>query len=234
MERARNHLNSSLLENQEVVSRIETVCRYLQNRACTRFILACTLAKADRPHIDIRKPYTEIHDSDVYSGRSYDERYLTGFIREHDLPCNSTTAFLTPAFRNRNVTLTPDIEMVGRPKSLYVATLQLLTDVQTGVVSASDMLAEILRVLLIIRDEQRQRLNTLLVGMKPSDHTAPLSAEAIVTLIDQHLQVRGSSRLPVLIVAAAYRAASALLAACRRENFSSRSTPFLTQNLIVS
>ena len=81
LERARNHLNSSLLENQEVVSRIETVCRYLQNRACTRFILACTLAKADRPHIDIRKPYTEIHDSDVYSGRSYDERYLTGFTQ---------------------------------------------------------------------------------------------------------------------------------------------------------
>src|SRR5579859_6952265 len=66
LERARTHLNSPLIENQEVVSRIETVCRYLQNRACTRFILACTLAKADRPHIDIRKPYTEIHDDDVY------------------------------------------------------------------------------------------------------------------------------------------------------------------------
>lgn len=39
----------------------------------------------------------------------------------------------------------------------------------------------------------------------------PLSAEAIVKLIEQHLNCKNSSRLPVLIVTAAYRAASGYL-----------------------
>src|SRR5205807_2372422 len=34
----------------------------------------------------------------------------------------------------------------------------------------------------------------------------PLSAEGIVTLVEQHLRLPGTSRLPVLVVAAAYEA----------------------------
>lgn len=50
-------------------------------------------------------------------------------------------------------------------------------------------------------------MQTLLAGLKSSEDMTPLSAEAIVTLIQQHLNCRGSSRLPVLVVAAAYQAA---------------------------
>src|SRR5258706_7038546 len=132
-QRASVYIAQSLISNQEVAGRIETICRYLGNRACARFILACALAKALRPEIDIRKPYTEIPDSkDTYSGRTYDEGHITAFVLKHSLPCNATTAFLTPAFRNRNATLTPDMVMVGRPEWLYKATLQLLTDIQSG------------------------------------------------------------------------------------------------------
>ena len=42
----------------------------------------------------------------------------------------------------------------------------------------------------------------------------PLSSEAIVTLVGQHLACRNASRLPVLVVAAAYEAAGARLAEC--------------------
>ncbi len=38
-----------------------------------------------------------------------------------------------------------------------------------------------------------------------------LSVEEIVTLIEQHLKCKGASRLPVLVVAAAYKAAAARL-----------------------
>ena len=47
----------------------------------------------------------------------------------------------------------------------------------------------------------------LLAGLRQSDDTLPLSTEATITLIEQHLACKNASRLPVLIVAAAYQAA---------------------------
>jgi hypothetical protein len=86
--------------------------------------------------------------------------------------------------------------------------LQLLNDVHVEKISAADLLAETLRFLLIVRNEKRQRMQTLLAGLQTSKDSFPLSAEAIIVLIEQHLKCRGSSRLPVLIVAAAYKCAS--------------------------
>lgn len=182
--------------------------RNLRNRSCARFLLACSLAKVHDPTVDIRKPYTKIGDSDTYSGRVYDEQFITDFINEHHLPCGSTTAFLTPAFRNRNITLTPDVEMEGNPPALYRMTLQLLDNVHRGNITAEDLLAEMIRWLLVVRDEKQQQLQTLLAGIQASKGNMALSAEAIVNLLVQHLSTPGASRLPVLIIAAAYRAAS--------------------------
>jgi hypothetical protein len=166
--------------------------------------MACLLARIDRPDIDPRKPYTEIGDPDAFSGRSYDESYITHFINQNRLPCNPTTAFLTPALRNMDRTLTTDVEIVGRPRQLYTYTLQLLDDVHAGRVSAKNLLAEVIRVLLIMREEKASRMSTLLAGLQHADEAMPLSSEAIVNLIEQHLNCKNSSRLPVLIVAAAY------------------------------
>lgn len=195
----------------DIAEHIETVSRSATNRACVRVLLACSLAKSSHPEVDIRKPYTEIGDSDAYAGRSYDERYLQPFVIEHQLPCNLTTAFLTPAFRNRNITLTSDLNMVGRPPLVYKATLQLLTDVYEGRISAEDLLAETIRRLLIIREEQLLIRNSLLADLRSSTGVLPLSSEDIVTIIEQHLKSPNSSRLPVLVVAAAYEAAKDFL-----------------------
>lgn len=202
---ASNHLTQLLISNIDIARNIEYICRYQGNRACTRFILACSLAKTYAPQIDIRKPYTEIGDADAYSGRTYDEAFIGSFVAKHNLPCNPTTAFLTPAFRNRNITLTPEINMVGRPPKLYQTTLQLLTDIYDGKVAAQDVLTETIRWLLVIRDEQLMRLETLLANLRSSEDSTPLASEAIVTLIEQHLKCPNSSRLPVLAIAAIYQ-----------------------------
>jgi DNA adenine methylase len=204
-QRASDSLEKPLINNVDIVSGVEYVCRNLQNRAGVRLLLACALAKSYDPAVDIRKPYTEIEDDDAYSGRTYDEKYITSFITEHNLPCNATTAFLTPALRNRNVALTPDLNLVGHPAQLYQVVLQLLTNVYEGKVSAQDLLAEVIRWLLVVRNEKRQRMATLLEGLRASKDGVPLSAETIVTLIEQHLNSPRASRLPVLVVAAAYQ-----------------------------
>ncbi len=204
---ATQNLETSFLSNAAIAERTEYICRNLQNRAGVRLLMACLLAKIHRPEVDVRKPYTEIGADDAFSGRTYDEQYITSFIDQHELPCNPTTAFLTPSLRNRNATLTPDLNLVGHPPQLYQTLLQLLTDVHENNVSTEDMLAEVVRCLIILRDEQRQRMQTLLAQLKTVKDATPLSSEAIVTLIQQHFSSPKSSRLPVLAIAAAYKAA---------------------------
>ncbi len=207
LKRASANISNPIIKNRQIHDKINSVCRNKMNRACVRLLLAALLTKKHKPQVDIRKPYTEIGSADSYSGRTYDERYIADLIREHDLPCNPTTAFLTLAFRNRNMTLTPNLELEGRPKDLYKKTLQLLTDVHENKLSAEDALAETVRCLLILRNERKQQLEMLLSGIETSQDRTPLSSENIVTLVEQHLNCRHSSRLPVLVVAAAYKAA---------------------------
>ena len=210
-QRAAQEQNLSLVHHPDLRQQIEFITRNPQNRACVRFIMACSLAKIHSPEVDIRKPYTEIGDNEAYSGRTYDERYILDFVLQHELPCNMTTAFLTPAFRNRYITLTPDINLVGRPPAIYTATLQLLDAVHNGRLSAEDLLAETLRWLIVIRDEKRDRMRSLLAALRASKGETSLAAEGIVSLVEQHAKLRNAGRLPVGSVAAVDKVAQDVL-----------------------
>lgn len=208
LERAKTLGNSPAVRDKGIRDRIDFVCRCLRNRAGVRLLMSCMLAKLHRPEVDPRKPYTEIGGNDSFSGRTYDERYLTAFINAHQLPCNPTTAFLTPALRNQDSILTTRTVVVGRPRRVYADTLQVLEDVASGRVSAEDVLTEAIRVLLIVRNEKCARMKGLIEALEQRDDSLPLPTEGIVALLEQHLACKHSSRLPVLIVAAAYECAA--------------------------
>jgi DNA adenine methylase len=197
-------ITSSFIKDAAVLNMVEAICRCNANKAPIRFLMSCLLAKICNPNVDIRKPYTEIEGEDAYSGRFYDETYIEPFIHKYALPCNPTTAYLTPAFRNIDRLLTPDLVLVGRPREVYTNTLLLLDKVHSTQFSPDTLLKEILRLLLAIKAEDKQRMEQLLAELKPAD-TLSLSVEEIVTLLRQHLACKHSSRLPVLIVAAAYQ-----------------------------
>jgi len=209
--RAQRRLDKSLITNREIAARVASVVNCPSNRAGARLLMACMLAKVHRPKVDVRKPYWKIGSKDCFSGRSYDEQFIGEFITKHNLPCNSTTAFLTPTLRNMDQTLTTEVVLVGRPANMYKDALHILDDVQRGRVSAQDVLDESIRLLLIERDARKARLKILLSGVRSACNALPLSSEDTVNLIEQHLRCKGSSRLPVLIVAAAYEAAKARL-----------------------
>ena len=196
------------ISDAAIRERIEFVCRCLSNRAGVRLMMSCMLAKLDNPAVDPRKPYTKIGTDDSFSGRTYDEHHITPFISEHRLPCNSTTAFLTPTLRNHDAPLSINTELVGRPPRMYRDTLQVLDDVANGRATAENVLIETLRFLLALRDERGARIQGLVASLERDNDELPLSTEAIVTLMEQHLACKNSSRLPVLMVAAAYTAAS--------------------------
>ncbi|GAB4332864.1 MAG: restriction endonuclease, SacI family [Leptolyngbyaceae cyanobacterium] len=208
---ASSNLGQSLIDDEQVRVRIEYVARNLKNRAGVRLLMACLLAKLHRPEVDVRKPYTEIGEADAFSGRAYDERYITAFINEHNLPCNSTTAFLTPALRNRNVMLTTTLNLVGKPPQLYQYVLELLNEVSNSRIAPDTLLAETIRWLIIDRNEKQRRIEALIQELKTTEGALPLSSEDIVNLIEKHLSLKGTSRLPVLIVASAYQSAQEYL-----------------------
>ena len=199
-------LEKTVITDASIRERVDYVCHCPSNRAGVRLLMSCLLGNLENSAVDPRKPYTEIGTADSFSGRTLDERYLTSFINKHRLPCNPTTAFLTPTLRNINHPLMPDTELIGRPRDLYVKTLQLLDDVATGRIKAELLFVETVRVLLIIRDEKLARMQSLINSLECSEDALPLSSEQIVTLIGQHLACKGASRVPVLVVAAAYKA----------------------------
>jgi hypothetical protein len=100
------------------------------------------------------------------------------------------------------------MNLVGRPPQVYSDTLQLLDDVANRRITADQVLAEAIRVLVALRDEKQERMAALVKALQHGDDALPLPTEGIVTLLEQHLACKHSSRLPVLMVAAAYKAAS--------------------------
>lgn len=196
----------SLIKDVKIAGRVDYVCRCMSNRAGVRLLMACLLGKLHDPSVDPRKPYTEIAGKDTFSGRTFDERHLKPFIIKYRLPVNSTTAFLTPTLRNIDQPLTTDRELIGRPRDLYIKTLELLEDVAKNRIPADVLFIETVRLLLVLRDEKLARMTSLLDELKSADGSLPLASEAIVTLISQHLACKNSSRLPVLVVAAVYQA----------------------------
>ena len=187
--------------------KLEYLARCQTNRAGVRFLMSCMLAKVHHPHVDPREPYTEIGGQNCFSGRTYDEHHITGFITRNNLPCNNTTAYLTPAFRNHSGPLVLGTNFNGRPQVMYENLLDVLDDVAYGRFDAESVLAEAIRFLCIVRDERQRRLETLLETLQDGEDHLPLSSESVVTLIAQHLACHNASRLPVLVVAAAYEAA---------------------------
>ncbi|MDB9516669.1 hypothetical protein PN466_06875 [Roseofilum reptotaenium CS-1145] len=182
---ANTNLEDSFIEDPQIRESADYVACNLKNRAGVRILMACLLAKLHRPDLDIRKPYTEIGDPDCFSGRTYDERYITPFINQHNLPCNNTTAFLTPALRNRNLPLTKELNLVGKPPQLYQAVLNLLDDIYRHRVLPHILMAEIIRLLLFERNQRQDRINTLVTTLKTAEDAVPLSAEEIINLIEK-------------------------------------------------
>jgi DNA adenine methylase len=201
-----SNIDESLIKDEKIQSKVEFICRCITNKAPIRFLMSCLLAKLDNPKVDVRKPYTEIGGRGTYSGRAYDEQYIESFVIKHKLPCNSTTAFLTPAFRNIDRTLTTDLVLVGKPRQVYTNTLELLDLVHRGKLRPDELLKEIIRFLVIIKTENNSRMQQLIRELKHSDDVPSLSSEQIVKLLQQHLSSKNSSRLPVLMVTAAYLA----------------------------
>ena len=187
----------------KVAAALRRVMHCPSNRAPARLVLACALAKAHLPEVNATEPYTAIASARSFSGRTYDERFLSPLIALQRLPLNVTTAFLTPTLRNISAPLRQATVFEGRPREVYQDAAFVLESIQAGQVSADDALAAGLAELLKLRDEREAALSLALTSSNVN--AASLSTEDVLTLIEQHLSSKRASRLPVLLVAALYQ-----------------------------
>lgn len=199
------------IDDTQLLEKTMFICRNIKNKAPIRFLLSCLAAKIDKPNVDIRKPYTSIPGTDHFSGRKYDESIIQQLVTEFKLPCNSTTAYLTPAFRNGNEVMRPGLKLEGRPPEVYVDMLDVLNAVHENHLQPEQLLREMYRQLIIVRDQQARRIRELLDALGTTVGGQPLSSEQIITLVEQHLNCANASRLPTLVVAAAYSSISDFL-----------------------
>ncbi len=209
-ESAINRLEKSFVQAAGLADEVEFVCR-CTNLAGVRFLLACLVAKLSRPELDIRKPYTEIGSEGTYSGRHYDETYVAPFAFKYGLPVNPTTSFLTPAFRTNKSVIAPGVELIGRPKKLYETVVKIISAVHDGKANPELLLIEIVRWLAVVKFEREDRRESLFASLAAAKSDSALPVESIVTLIQQHLALPKTSRLSVLVVAAAYQVVQDLL-----------------------
>ena len=163
--------------NEEIRSKILSVCKCERNKAPIRYLLSALLAKSFDAKIDTRQPYPKLGEKS-FPGRTIDESHVQSFVHRYQLPCNDTTAFLM---------------------------MDILDYVEKHPQTAYSILCQMLAALVQIKQETKTRMSQLVESLS-ADKEHVLSSEEITMLLRQHLDCKGSSRLPVLMVAAAYQA----------------------------
>ena len=191
-----------LVSDHDIASKIMSVCECNSNKAPIRYLITALLAKIVDNSIDTRQPYPKLGENS-FAGRNIDETIVQPFIHKYALPCNDTTAFLTPAFRTIETALTKSSFEKCRPAYVYYDMMDILDYVESHAKKSKNILTQLLRDLIDIKKRTDETL-VQMISQLSTQKKHELSSEEITTLLIQHLQCKGSSRLPVLMFAAAY------------------------------
>lgn len=171
----------------------------LEKSEASKAVLTVTLTslvyKTLHTDQDIRRHQTSIPNG--YSGRTFDSKYITPFLKKHQFPAMAESGWLTRSLEQKVIY---DMSYSGaiRPPELKNAFLSIIEKIEEN--NANELLIQFfLQGLILKRNAQRIEL------AKP----ASLPIERIVHILDEHFQssymADGASRLPVLALYAAYQ-----------------------------
>ena len=165
-----------------------------QAKAVLTVLITSLVYKSLNPNQDIRKHQASI--SGGYSGRTFDTKYITPFMKSCKFPAMSDSGWLTRALEQK-VPYDKNYSGAINPKELKPVFIDILDYVQKGA-DCKKYLNYIFQALIIKRNKQSIDL------AKPTT----LSISTILDLLDKHFNgsynAEGASRLPVLAIYAAY------------------------------
>ncbi|WP_406843854.1 hypothetical protein [Flavobacterium soyae] len=181
----------------------EDICNYLNEilnksesaKAVLTVILTSAVYKFLHPEQNIKNHQTSIQDG--YSGRTFDSKYITPFLKQLKFPAMAESGWLTRSLEQK---VPYDINYSGaiRPESLKNAFLNTINFIQNGK-EIDKLLSFLFQGLIIQRNTQQIDL------AKPLN----LPIATIINLLSQHFDKKysaeGASRLPVLALYAVYQ-----------------------------
>lgn len=157
-------------------------------------ILTSLVYKSLNPDQDIRNHQTSIENG--YSGRTFDTKYITPFLKSVKFPAMAESGWLTRSLEQK-VPYNKDYSGAIRPATLKTSFLETIDFIQKG--NNLDLcLSYLMQGLIIKRNSQKINL------AKPLN----LPIATIIDLLTKHFNstyiAEGASRLPVLALFAAY------------------------------
>uniref|UniRef100_A0AB33J911 DNA methyltransferase n=1 Tax=Prevotella sp. GTC17259 TaxID=3236795 RepID=A0AB33J911_9BACT len=152
--------------------------------------------KALNPEQDVRKHQSGIEGG--YSGRTFDTKYITPFLKERGFPSMAESGWLTRSLEQK---VPYDMDYTGAitPKKLKKSFLSVFDALENQNIDVGKLISYCLQGMIINRDKKDISLAT------PQN----LSVAAIIQLLSQHFLFHyfshGAARLPVLALYAIYQ-----------------------------
>ncbi len=181
--------------NKEHSEAIDTIVSESErNKGVYTVVITSVVYKILHPEQDIRKHQSSIPGG--YSGRTFDNKHITPFLKKHCFPAMSESGWLTRSLEQK---VAYDWNYPGAIKEeLKHSFLLILNDIEERSLSPERVLDYALQSLIFQREQKKIDLAI------PQN----LSIEEIVNLLDSHFhwsyKSHGAARLPVLALYAAY------------------------------
>lgn len=174
---------------QEILERSESA------KAVLTVVVTSLVYKIQNPEQDIRNHQTSIENG--YSGRTFDSKYITPFLKTAKFPAMAESGWLTRSLEQK-VPYDTNYSGAIRPASLKTSFLQTMDFIQKGN-QLEEVLSFLFQGLIIQRNSYQIDL------AKPLN----LPIATIVDLLSKHFDTKysaeGASRLPVIALYAAYQ-----------------------------
>ncbi len=181
---------------QNITNLLDTILEKSESaKAVITVILTSVVYKILNPEQDIRNHQSSIENG--YSGRTFDTKYITPFLKKAKFPSMAESGWLTRSLEQK-VPYDNNYSGAIRPQSLKTTFLSIIDYIQKAAHN-EEVLSYLLQGLIIQRNAQQIDL------AKP--HNLPIAT--IIHLLTQHFNAsyssEGASRLPVLALYASYQ-----------------------------
>jgi DNA (cytosine-5)-methyltransferase 1 len=191
---SKDTITTDLAENEQQLLNI--VLHYSEQAKAVLCVLITSLVyKVLYPAQDIRKHQVSIEGG--YSGRTFDSKFITPFMKSCKFPAMSDSGWLTRALEQK-VPYDKNYSGAISPKELKSVFLKLLDNIENGA-DCESYLSYLFQGLILKRNQQ------IIDLAKPT----MLSINVILGLLDKHFnstyKAEGVSRLPVIALYAAYQ-----------------------------
>jgi DNA (cytosine-5)-methyltransferase 1 len=180
---------SIIFHLNEILNRSESA------KAVFTVILTSAVYKILNPGQDIRNHQSSIQNG--YSGRTFDTKYITPFLKGVKFPSMAESGWLTRSLEQK-VPYDSNYSGAIRPESLKKAFLETIDFIERGK-GINEVLSFLFQGLIIQRNAQQIDL------AKPHNLQIATITEILTKHFDENYTAEGASRLPVLALYAAYK-----------------------------